>query len=78
MVQDDINFNNSNKGSLQIIKDVISQRIIKDPQTFSFDEILKALNNVCTQWKNNSMWKCGDYKAFLIAEYQKNDKIKNF
>ena len=78
IIKDDINFNNSNKGSLEVMKQVISQRISKDPQTYSFDEILRALRNVCVQWNNNSLWKCGDYKAFFIAEYQRNDKIKNY
>ena len=78
LIKEDITFNNSNKGSLEVMKQVISQRIVKDPQTYSFDEILKSLRNVCVQWHNNSLWKCGDYKAFLIAEYQRNDKIKNY
>jgi hypothetical protein len=76
-VKEDIAFNNSNKGSLEVMKQVISQRIAKDPQNYSFDEILRSLRNVCVQWNNNSLWKCGDYKAFFIAEYQRNDKIKN-
>ena len=77
-IKEDIAFNNSNKGSFEVMKQVISQRIAKDPQNYSFDEILRALRNVCVQWNNNSLWKCGDYKAFFIAEYQRNDKIKNY
>ena len=43
LIKEDITFNNSNKGSLEVMQHVISQRIIKDPQTYSFDEILKLV-----------------------------------
>lgn len=77
MIADDIEFNNSNKGSLEVMKEGISKRIEEDPRTFSFDELLKAFRQVCTRWTNNSMWNCSDYKVFLIVEYHKNNKIKN-
>ena len=66
---------NAYTGTVDAFKAIVKERISKDPNQYTLDDVNKFMDEVCKLWKATFM-KCNEFKDFVIAEKKAAGMIK--
>ncbi|KAL7011133.1 hypothetical protein ACKWTF_014108 [Chironomus riparius] len=75
MIQAIANDANSFTGTADAFKATTKERIAKDPNQYTLEDVQKFMDAVCKLW-TAAFLKCAEFKDFVIAEKKAAGKIK--